>query len=83
MRSSVGRGVFSTDSSAAKYPPPPTLPHKGGGSGESLAASTDLMDRSRHVHRSFNVERPASASITEMIQNRITICGSVHPNCSK
>ena len=36
----------------------------------------------RH-HRSFSVERPASASITEMIQNRITICGSVQPSCSK
>ena len=34
-------------------------------------------------HRSFSVERPASASITEMIQNRITICGSVQPFCSK
>src|SRR5450631_4901833 len=34
-------------------------------------------------HRSFSVERPASASITEMIQNRITICGSVQPSCSK
>src|SRR6202021_1723373 len=35
------------------------------------------------AHRSFSVERPASASITEMIQNRITICGSVQPSCSK
>ena len=33
--------------------------------------------------RSFSVERPASASITEMIQKRITICGSVQPSCSK
>ena len=39
----------------------------------------ELHDR----HRSFSVERPASASITEMIQNRITICGSVQPFCSK
>ena len=38
---------------------------------------------SRAAHRSFSVERPASASITEMIQNRITICGSVQPFCSK
>ena len=37
----------------------------------------------RAAHRSFSVERPASASITEMIQNRITICGSVQPFCSK
>src|SRR6185369_13115358 len=34
-------------------------------------------------HRSFSVERPASASTIEMIQNRITICGSVQPFCSK
>src|ERR1700728_2337606 len=40
-------------------------------------------DGDQVVHRSFNVERPASASITEMIQNRITICGSVQPSCSK
>ena len=32
------------------------------------------------IHRSFSVARPASASITEMIQNRITICGSVQPS---
>ncbi len=34
-------------------------------------------------HRSFRVDRPASASTIEMIQNRITICGSVQPFCSK
>ena len=34
-------------------------------------------------HRSFRVERPTSASRIEMIQNRITICGSVQPFCSK
>ena len=34
-------------------------------------------------HRSFNVDSPASASTTEMIQKRITICGSVQPFCSK
>ena len=33
--------------------------------------------------RSFNVDSPASASTTEMIQKRITICGSVQPICSK
>jgi hypothetical protein len=36
-----------------------------------------------HLYRSFSVDRPASASTTEMIQNRITICGSVQPICSK
>ncbi len=37
----------------------------------------------RACHRSLRVERPASASTTAMIQNRITICGSVQPSCSK
>jgi hypothetical protein len=37
----------------------------------------------RDHHRSFSVESPASASTTEMIQKRITICGSVQPFCSK
>ena len=37
----------------------------------------------RDHYRSFSVERPTSASTTEMIQNRITICGSVQPFCSK
>ena len=34
-------------------------------------------------HRSLSVESPTSASTTEMIQKRITICGSVQPSCSK
>ena len=43
-----------------------------------------LRRATRHSpHRSFSVDRPASASTTEMIQNRITICGSVQPFCSK
>ena len=41
------------------------------------------VERTQIHHRSFKVERPASASMTEMIQNRITICGSVQPFCSK
>ena len=32
---------------------------------------------------SFKVESPASASTTETIQKRMTICGSVQPSCSK
>ena len=32
---------------------------------------------------SFSVESPTSASTIEMIQKRITICGSVQPSCSK
>ena len=39
--------------------------------------------KGKAVHRSFRVDRPTSASTTEMIQNRITICGSVQPICSK
>ena len=34
-------------------------------------------------HRNFSVDSPASASTTETIQKRITICGSVQPSCSK
>ena len=34
-------------------------------------------------HRSLSVPSPASASTIEMIQNRITICDSVQPFCSK
>ena len=34
-------------------------------------------------HRSLSVARPASASTIAMIQNRITICDSVQPSCSK
>ena len=34
-------------------------------------------------HRSFRVESPTSASTIEMIQKRITICGSVQPFFSK
>ncbi len=34
-------------------------------------------------HRSLSVASPASASTIEMIQNRITICDSVQPCCSK
>ncbi len=31
----------------------------------------------------FKVDNPASASTTETIQKRMTICGSVQPSCSK
>ena len=48
-----------------------------------FAASGMTTEGAQGDHRSFSVERPASASITEMIQNRITICGSVQPFCSK
>ena len=34
-------------------------------------------------HRSLSVASPASASTIAMIQNRITICDSVQPSCSK
>ena len=47
------------------------------------AVSGMTVEDLQRDHRSFSVERPASASITEMIQNRITTCGSVQPFCSK
>src|SRR5262249_27786471 len=34
-------------------------------------------------HLSLSVDSPTRASTTEMIQKRITICGSVQPSCSK
>ncbi len=37
----------------------------------------------RDDHRSFNVESPASASTSAMIQKRITTVGSLQPSCSK
>ena len=40
------------------------------------------LDR-RHRHLSFSVERPTIASTKAMIQNRMTICGSDQPSCSK
>jgi hypothetical protein len=70
-------GGANTHAFKSRTPPSPILPLKGGGSRESIGAEYESH------HRSFNVERPASASITEMIQKRITICGSVQPNCSK
>ena len=39
-------------------------------------------DRGSRIHLNFSVARPASASTTATIQNRITICGSVQPSCS-
>ncbi len=35
------------------------------------------------VYRTFSVASPISARISEMIQNRITICGSAQPCFSK
>ena len=37
----------------------------------------------RGDHRSFSVDRPASASTKLMIQKRITTVGSDQPRCSK
>ena len=53
------------------------------GRGKARPGMTLLMSSRHQHHRSFSVESPASASITEMIQKRITICGSVQPFCSK
>jgi glycine/D-amino acid oxidase-like deaminating enzyme len=57
--------------------------HRAALRADPLAASGMAMVRMQRRHRSFSVERPASANSTEMIQNRITICGSVQPSCSK
>ena len=40
-------------------------------------------NRNHGAYLSFKVESPTSASTTETIQNRMTICGSVQPSCSK
>ncbi len=40
-------------------------------------------DRYHRRYLSFRVDSPASASTTETIQKRMTICGSVQPSCSK
>ena len=60
------------------------------GAHQPRAAQTEHRDlfpregRNRdNVYLSFRVDSPASASTTETIQNRMTICGSVHPSCSK
>jgi hypothetical protein len=73
-----------------------TRDHVGTAGRQRLAAcearATETKDRNgladeggdrNHDHRSFRVESPISASTTEMIQKRITICGSVQPSCSK
>jgi hypothetical protein len=48
--------------------------------GDGLAGEGRDRD---HDQRNFSVESPIRASTTEMIQKRITICGSVQPSCSK
>ena len=56
-----------------------------GGSGR-VSASALLAGGADVIGWDDNAEivaQAASASITEMIQNRITICGSVQPFCSK
>jgi hypothetical protein len=64
----------------ASRPPSPSLPHKGGESGALLAQCTIPQHL---IYLSFKVESPTSASTTETIQKRMTICGSVQPSCSK
>ena len=60
------------------------------GAHQPRAAQTEHRDlfpregRNRdHGYLSFRVDSPASASTTETIQKRMTICGSVQPSCSK
>jgi hypothetical protein len=69
----------ATNSEHTAYPPPHPSPPRGEGAG-----CCKRLGPHRHKgHRSFSVDSPASASTTAMIQNRITICGSVQPFCSK
>ena len=49
---------------------------------EGDALPAQALDR-RHRHLSFSDARPTIASTNAMIQNRITICGSDQPSCSK
>ena len=49
---------------------------------EGDALSAHGLDR-RHRHLSFSEARPTIASTKAMIQNRMTICGSDQPSCSK
>ena len=57
----------------------------GGETRGAEAENRELLsgkDRDRN-HRSFSVDRPASASTKAMIQKRMTICASVQPSFSK
>ena len=49
---------------------------------EGDALTAHGLDR-RHAHLSFNEARPIIARTKAMIQNRMTICGSDQPSCSK
>jgi hypothetical protein len=44
---------------------------------------TGIIDIDPRAHRIFKVAKPAIANTIEMIQNLMTICGSVQPFCSK
>ena len=59
-----------------------------GGERGKISAKLDSVDvrsvlRPFQAHRSFSVVSAASASTTEMIQNRTTTVASAQPFCSK
>src|SRR5690606_29967472 len=58
-----------------RHPPLPVRPQDDGSGGGRQAL--------RRAQRSFSVARPMSARMSEMIQKRITICGSAQPFFSK
>ncbi len=48
-----------------------------------LGSSGNPTNAGLQGHRTFSVARPIIARMSEMIQNRITICGSAQPFFSK
>src|SRR5882672_4517042 len=59
----------------------PTLPLQGRvATRDSLAREQRAPTSIIAFHLSLSVDNPARASTTAMIQNRITICGSIHPH---
>src|SRR5437870_12951811 len=59
---------------AENWPHAIALPLVGREQTEFAAPTCTMTRSSQLVHRSLSVDNPASASTTEMIQKRITIC---------
>ncbi len=80
-------GYASPSSQAATSRPAGDERARGGEPRTAEAEQSDALSRKcrdrRHAHLSFRVERPTIASTKAMIQNRMTICGSDQPSCSK
>ncbi len=77
----VGRLCLGADVRALPRDPPLHLSPTRGKRVASGRRSALLPRIANYL--SFKVESPASASTTETIQKRMTICGSVQPSCSK